>query len=81
LVSRDARTKKAVKNLFKFCYYTSATIFGWYTLKDSYLLPPALGGTGSFYHQYKDWPYQEHPPLYRLYFTGTMGFHVGTLLT
>lgn len=54
---RHARTKKAVKNIFKFCYYTAAAVLGWYTLKDSYVLPPSLGGSGSFYHQYKDWPY------------------------
>ena len=47
---RVTRSKKAVKNLFKFTYYLSAVIFGYITLKDSYVLPPSLGGKGSFYH-------------------------------
>lgn len=47
---RIARSKKAVKNMFKFSYYLSAAIFGYVTLKDSYVLPPSLGGSGSFYN-------------------------------
>lgn len=58
-----------------------ATIFGYFTLKDSYILPPALGGSGSLYNQFIDFPYIKHPPLYRFYFTGTMGYHVGSIMT
>ena len=78
--ARVMRTKKAVKNIFKFTYYLSAVILGWMTLKDTYILPPSLGGSGSFYNQFKDWPYFEHPPLYVYYFTGVMGFHIAALL-
>jgi hypothetical protein len=73
---RIIRTKKAVKNMFKFTYYFAAAIFGFLTLKDSYVLPPSLGGSGSFYNQFKDYPYITPPPLYKYYFTGTMGFHI-----
>lgn len=77
---RVTRTKKGVKNIFKFTYYLSAAIFGYIVLKDNYVLPPMLGGKGSFYNQFKDWPYFEHPPMYMYYYTGTMGFHMATLL-
>jgi len=69
-----------VNNIYKCCYYTFSTFFGWYALKDSAVLPPALGGKGSLYNQFIDWPYITPPPLYRLYFTGTMGYHIGSLL-
>ena len=48
--TRIVRSKKSVKNMFKFTYYLSAAIFGYITLKDSYVLPPSLGGSGSFYN-------------------------------
>lgn len=47
--ARVIRTKKAVKNIFKFLYYSTAAFFGWMTLRDNYVLPPMLGGKGSFY--------------------------------
>lgn len=37
---RIMRTKKAVKNIFKLIYYSSATVLGWLVLRDSYILPP-----------------------------------------
>lgn len=80
LEERDRRTRKAIQNMYKCGYYLSATIFGYLTLKDSYILPPGMGGSGSLWDQFKDFPYIEHPPLYRFYFTGTMGYHIGGLL-
>jgi hypothetical protein len=47
---RDIRTKKAVNNIFKFFYYSFASFAGWYTLKDTFLLPPALGGKGDLHN-------------------------------
>ena len=49
LEERDRRTRKAVQNMYKFCYYSAASIFGWLTLKDSYILPPGMGGKGSLW--------------------------------
>ena len=34
------RTQKAVKNLYKLSYYFPITIFGYYVLRDSLVLPP-----------------------------------------
>ncbi|CDW86361.1 longevity-assurance family protein [Stylonychia lemnae] len=77
---RDQRTRKAVTNIYKCCYYTASSFFGWYALKDSYILPPALGGKGSLDLLFTDFPYITPPPLYNFYFTGTMGYHIGSLL-
>lgn len=67
-------------HLYKFGYSAAATFFGWYTLKDSYILPSALGGSGSIYSMFTDFPYITPPPLYRFYFTASMGYHLGSLL-
>ena len=48
-VARDMRTRKGIKNIFKTCYFICASIFGWYTMKDSFILPPSLGGNGDLY--------------------------------
>jgi hypothetical protein len=41
---REVRTKKGVTNIFKFLYFTFSSYFSWVLLKDSYILPPILGG-------------------------------------
>jgi hypothetical protein len=77
---RDIRTRKGVNNIFKTCYYLVAIIAGWFTLKDSFFLPASLGGAGSLWDNHKNWPYPELPKYYRLYFTGTMGYHIAGLV-
>ena len=47
---KKKRANKAVMNIYKLIYYTGITIFGYYVLKDSPVLPPTLGGSGSFYN-------------------------------
>lgn len=39
-----------------------------------------LGGKGSLYNMFTDFPYITPPPLFKLYFTASMGYHVGSLL-
>jgi len=78
---KEARTKKAVKCIFKAFYMTFSSIAGWYTLKDSFVLPPSLGGSGSLYNTFETFPFVKFPALYRLYFTGSMGYHIGSLIT
>lgn len=36
---REMRTRKAVTNMYKFTYFIFSISFGWYTLKDSVILP------------------------------------------
>jgi hypothetical protein len=67
--------------MYKFSYFTFASVFGWYTLKDSFILPPSLGGKGDLYDTFKTFPTVDLPPLYHLYFTGTMGYHIGGLIS
>lgn len=74
---RERRSRKAVKNIFKFFYYLGATFCGWYVLKDTAVLPPSLLGKGDIYNTFKDYPYVEVPRFYHLYFTGSMGYHIG----
>lgn len=45
---RKFKTMKAVKSTFKFFYYIYSSVIGYIMLKDSYVLPPCLGGSGSF---------------------------------
>jgi hypothetical protein len=77
---RRRRSKKAVQNIYKFFYYSLAATFGYITMKDSYIMPTFLGGHGSLYNQFLDYPYIKYPPLYKFYFTGTMGYHVASIL-
>jgi len=51
-VARDMRTRKGVKNIFKTLYFVLASIFGWYTMKDSFILPASLGGKGDLYQTF-----------------------------
>jgi hypothetical protein len=69
-----------VKSAFKFFYYFFAMVVGWYILKDDHVCPPMLGGKGSFYNQFKNWPYIKSEPLYKFYYMGTMGFHTAQLV-
>ena len=80
LVVREIKTRKAVSNMYRFIYYVLSSTLGYLTLKDSYIFPPSLGGSGSIYNMFTDFPYITPPPLYRLYFTGSMGYHIGDLL-
>jgi hypothetical protein len=47
---RTQRAQKSVKNLYKLSYYFPIAIFGYYVLRDSPVLTPELGGSGSFYN-------------------------------
>lgn len=58
---RARRSKKAVENIFKCCYYTFSSTFCWYMFKDSDLIPPMLGGNGDLSNLFKDYPYIERP--------------------
>lgn len=74
---RIERASKAVKNMYKLLYYFSITVFGYIVLRDSPVLVPELGGSGDFWNMFKDWPYLEHPPIYKYYYLISMGYHIG----
>jgi hypothetical protein len=49
---RVMKSKKAVVTLFKFCYFVFASAIGYMMLKDSAVLPPILGGSGSYMNHF-----------------------------
>lgn len=78
---RHLRTHKAVANIYKCAFYALMVLIGWSILKDSYVMPRALGGDGSLYNLMRDFPYATYPSIYKFYFTSNMGFHISQLLT
>ena len=61
---RVMKSKKAVVTLFKFIYFLLASTTGYMMLKDTQVLPPILGGSGSFFNHLKDWPFIKKPEGY-----------------
>lgn len=80
LKSRKARSIKAVKNLYKGLYFLGTSIAAYLVLKDTYIMPPLLGGDDSFYDHFKHYPYFERPAYYKEFFMTCMGYNVAGLL-
>lgn len=49
-VSRQRRSRKAANNIYKFLFYTTSCIIGWCVMRDSFIFPGSLGGTGDLYN-------------------------------
>ncbi|TNV79533.1 hypothetical protein FGO68_gene2573 [Halteria grandinella] len=77
---RQMKTKKAVVTMFKFIYFLNASITGYLMLKESYILPPILGGSDSFRNHLKDWPYIQVPVGYKFFFMTCAGQHTAGLI-
>lgn len=71
---REQRSEKGVTNIFKGLFYIYAASFGYYMLKDSYILPSILGGSGSFREHFRNYPYWDHPPHYTTFYMSCLGF-------
>lgn len=78
---RLAKTKKACNSFYKVCYFTFATSWGYYILKDEPYLPPELLGHGDIEKVNETYPTPPWPAGFRLYYLGTMGYHVHQLLS
>ncbi|TNV78213.1 hypothetical protein FGO68_gene12611 [Halteria grandinella] len=78
--ARKSRTKKALKNIFKGIYQLSTSILAYVMLKDTYIMPPILGGNGALSDHLKDFPYWEHPPLYTVFYMTCFGYNVAGLV-
>ncbi|TNV77288.1 hypothetical protein FGO68_gene72 [Halteria grandinella] len=76
---RNIRSKKAVKNIFKGLYFVASTSLGFWMLKDSYIMPPSLGGRGSLSRHLEGYPFWEHPPYYNVFYMGCMGYNLAGL--
>lgn len=68
-------------NFFNFLYFSFATSFGYFALKDQNWFPKELGGNGKLINIIQDFPYFRHPNFLEEYLLITMGFHVGSLIT
>ncbi|TNV80831.1 hypothetical protein FGO68_gene8906 [Halteria grandinella] len=77
---RVLKTKKAVVTIFKFFYFCYASLCGYLMLKDTHVLPPILGGQGSFRNHIKDWPFIQQPEGYRFFFMSCAGYHLAGLI-
>lgn len=77
---RIARSKRGVVTIFKLVYFIYAASFGYLMMKDTYFLPPMLGGSGSFLNHFKDWPFIEYPPYYKMFFLTCAGYHLAGLI-
>jgi hypothetical protein len=73
---RFAKTKKACNSFYKAIYFIVVTIWGYTVLKDEKYLPPSLLGTGSIELANVGYPVHSWPPGYKIYYLGTMGYHV-----
>jgi len=49
-------------------------------MKDTFMFPTYLGGSGDIFLLFKDFPYLDFPSGYKYYFTGTMGFHLANCI-
>lgn len=55
--AKSERAERAAEALYKNIYYTGCAIVGFLIMKDSEILPPSLGGSGSFENIYRGFPY------------------------
>jgi len=76
----DLRVKKASKYIFATLYFTFATSYGYYTLKDTPWLPWYLGGSGTWEAMFIDAPYIAVQPGVVTYAMLQLGYHFGDLI-
>jgi len=79
---RQDRAVRQVNSIFGCVYFTFAFVWGYYVSKDSYFLPPSLGGDGSAGLMFKDFPYQgrEQFPQIREYIMVQLGYHMHSFI-
>jgi hypothetical protein len=77
---RKTRSIKGVKNIYKGFYNLGVSIFAYIVLRETYIVPPLLGGNDSFYEHFNTFPYWEHPKYYSEFYLTCMGYNVSSLL-
>jgi hypothetical protein len=73
---RQAKATKAASCFYKSMYFMGASIWGYCVLKDEKYLPSSLLGHGDLSRLTEDYPKPNWPEGFKLYYLGTMGFHV-----
>ena len=76
----DERSKKAAKYMFGSTFMACLTWYGYDTLKDQYMFPTSLGGSGDYALVYSKHPYPEHHPQLQNYYMAVTAYHLGSLL-
>lgn len=59
LVKVNARAERGGLAMYKLTFYLGASVSGYIIMKDTYVLPKALGGSGTWDDIFKDAPYAE----------------------
>jgi TLC domain len=79
---RKDKADRMVKHLFKAFYFTFSVFFAYFIAKDSFFLPPCLGGSGRVEDSFKDTPYFDADGLeyLGLYLMIQLGYHFHSLL-
>lgn len=75
---KEERAKRMIDSLVKATYFVFSSIYGYIVAKDSFFLPPELGGSGSVQNMFYGLPYQpiDTFPLVRNYLMIQMGYHL-----
>jgi len=73
---RLAKTTKACNSFYKALYFMGVTYWGYETLKDEIYLPVWLLGHGDLQNAAVGFPTYTRPPGLKMYYLGTMGYHV-----
>ena len=73
---RKSKTLKACNSLYKGLYFTTVTVWGYIILKDTDYLPWTLLGKSHGYNMNIGYPTVKWPEGLKLYYLGTMGYHV-----
>lgn len=55
----NARAERGGAAMYKLTFYVAASVSGYMIMKDTYVLPKALGGSGAWEDIFKDLPYAE----------------------
>jgi hypothetical protein len=80
LTKLQARAERAGLALYKFIFYLSSGVVGYLILKDTPLLPGALGGSGSIEGIFIELPYQKQLPYLLEFSLFQMGYVIEDLM-
>lgn len=72
---------KACNSFYKGLYFLAVTIWGFLILRNEKYCTPLLFGNGDLKYLNYELQTYERPRGFRLYYLGTMGYHVHSLIT
>mmetsp|Transcript_5128 Transcript_5128/g.5868 ORF Transcript_5128/g.5868 Transcript_5128/m.5868 type:complete len:122 (-) Transcript_5128:418-783(-) len=66
---------KSTRNLFKLFYFFFISAFGFYVLSDTSFHSPLMFGSGDYFYFMSDWPFNEFPRYFKLYYMIGLSYH------